>query len=358
MDDGKSKHGTAIEWTHRAGTKGETWNPIRARNKATGAVGHFCEHVTDACKFCYAEAWQFRLGTNIPFKPGHRKDVDIYLDEKTLLKPIHWKTPRTIFVCSMTDLFGEWVTDEWLDRIYAAMAICKQHTFIVLTKRPERMLSYLEGLEAKASIGHLRKVIRANGWPEPSLLSWPLQNVWGGTSVCDQADADRFIPPLLAAPLAVRFVSYEPALAYIDFERIKNGGDIIHALSGRVDELDGDGCYNRAWRKLNQVICGGESGRNARPMHPDWARSVRDQCRAASVAFFFKQWGSWAPAEDINPSRGDGMYIDDNGGMMTMPIGGGYDRAGINLAGMRRMDKRVAGHMLDGVAYQEFPVTA
>ena len=164
-----------IEWTD------STWNPIRARNLATGKVGWHCEHMSEACRFCYAEGINRRLGTGLDFKPGHRADIEIFLDEQMLLAPLRWKKPRRIFVNSMTDTFAEFVKDEWLDRMFAVMVLCPQHTFQVLTKRPERMRSYVIHL----AVG-----------------GWPLKNIWLGVSAEDQATADERIPLLLQTPAA------------------------------------------------------------------------------------------------------------------------------------------------------------
>ena len=118
-----------IEWTDA------TWNPIRARNKATGKVGWHCEHATTGCQFCYAENFNQRLGTGLPFKPGHRDDIKLFLDEQILKQPLRWKRPRKIFVGSMTDVFADFIPDAWLDRMFAVMALSPEHTFQVLTKR-------------------------------------------------------------------------------------------------------------------------------------------------------------------------------------------------------------------------------
>lgn len=137
-----SEHST-IEWTD------STWSPIRARlkekigRKAKGSLGWHCEHASEGCRNCYAEGFNRRLGTGLDFKPGHRDDVEIFLDEEMLLAPLRWKKPKIIFVCSMTDAFASFVRDEWLDRMFAVMALCPQHTFQVLTKRAERMREYI-----------------------------------------------------------------------------------------------------------------------------------------------------------------------------------------------------------------------
>ena len=135
-----------IEWTD------STWNPIRARRRDNGHVGFHCEHVSEACRNCYAEGMNKRLFTGLDYKPGNRDQVEIFLDEKTLLQPLRGKRPRKIFVCSMTDLFADFVADEMIDRIFAVMALCPQHTFQILTKRPERMRKYIAGEQFKVPI--------------------------------------------------------------------------------------------------------------------------------------------------------------------------------------------------------------
>ncbi len=297
---------TGIEWTD------STWSPIRALNRATGKVGWHCEHMSEGCRFCYAEGINRRLGTGLDFKPGHRADVEILLDEKMLLAPLRWKAPRRIFLNSMTDSFAEFVKDEWIDRMFAVMALTRRHTFQVLTKRPARMLAAIkrmgksiEILECQArSFGYSLKF---NGY---GLVPWPLPNVWLGTSAEDQATADERIPLLLETPAAVRFVSLEPLLGPIDLTNLQ--GCAFDALYG-VREM-----------KINWVIVGGESGKSARPMHPQWARDLRDQCAAAGVPFFFKQWGDHGP----NP----------------------------HLMGIQcRMSKKAAGRLLDGIEHNGLP---
>jgi len=322
-----------IEWTDAS------WTPIRARNKTTGKVGWHCEHATPGCEGCYAESMNKRLGTGLPFKPGHRKDIEIFLDEEMLLQPLRWKKPRTIFVCSMTDLFADFVPDEWIDRVFAVMALCPQHTFQVLTKRAEGMQTYVANMfrSTEAPRGFVcppwsallnrveRRWIDQN--PDymttirPLLLKalvgrtlpvGPLPNIWFGTSAEDQRRYDERREALENTPAAVRFWSLEPLLGPIDLKLGEFGEEA-----------------NPDW-----IIAGGESGIGARPMHPDWARSIRDQCEAAGVPFFFKQWGEWAPGEcgkhpmtrtertaewfgdrwhfgSVTPETSEGMHIDD-----------------------------------------------
>ena len=265
---------TTIEWCRNAdGSAGKSWNPIRARNLATGAIGWHCEHVHEGCRNCYAERHnEKRFGTGLPYKPGHRGDVEIFLDEKTLIAPLGWRTPQRVFVCSMTDLFGEWVTDSWLDRILVVMALCQRHIFIVLTKRPRRMRDYFRALDdtsARARDERLGRV-RARSDDDDIYLGirWPLPNLWLVVSCSEQEDADEFIPLLRDTPAAVRGVSCEPLLAPIDLRRYLVTGDT---------------------RPLRWVIAGGESGPGARPMHLEWARSLHDQCAGSGVPLFVKQ---------------------------------------------------------------------
>jgi protein gp37 len=279
-----------IEWTDAS------WTPIRARNLQTGKVGWHCEHATTGCEFCYAEGLNKRLGTGLPFKPGHRKDIEIFLDEDMLTRPLRWKKPRMIFVCSMTDLFADFVKDEWIDQIFAAMALSSRHTFQVLTKRPERMLDYVGGWFERMSRSQAVFNHPAGARLIPQLFDWSclpaiLPNAWLGVSCERQQEADERIPLLLQTPAAIRFVSAEPLLGPIDLTAIQYERD--HWL---------DVIESRQWperfalgRGLDWVIAGGESGPKARPMHPQWARDLRDQCNAAGVPFFFKQWGGRSP---------------------------------------------------------------
>jgi protein gp37 len=345
---------SAIEWTD------STWNPIRARNLTTGKIGSHCEHATTGCEHCYAEGINKRLGTGLPFKPGHRADIEIFLDEKMLLAPLCWKRPRRIFVGSMTDLFADFVTDEMLDRIFAVMALAPQHTFQLLTKRPERMRKYLTPTTEIPVLGRLplERVhfeAQSDEEPWPSLkkygnlyslycsVPWPLPNVWCGVSVERQEEADERIPLLLQTPAAVRFISAEPLLAPIDLTEITHApGHALHALWGLKAETDGTAHYGP---KLDWIICGGESGPHARPMHPDWARSLRDQCQAADAAYFFKQWGQFIP---------ESCAARDHQGAHTSQTLG---RACIKQAGeiFWSVGKRAAGRLLDGREHNDMP---
>jgi protein gp37 len=312
---------TKIEWTDA------TWNPIRG-----------CTRVSEGCRNCYAEAVAARFsGPGLPYEglarptpAGPRWTGEVRLIEKHLGDPLRWAKPRRIFVNSMSDLFHERLEDDTIDRIFAVMAECPQHTFQVLTKRPQRMLDYL----GNGGGAHLRIWCRAG---EPATMPWPLPNVWLGVSAEHQSAADERIPRLLATVAAVRFVSAEPLLGHINLYP-----------------------FMRLGRGLDWVIVGGESGPNARPMHPDWARSIRDQCLARSVAFFFKQWGEYEPAGPVygDPEadldgRGEVQALDTHGYVWMddkqPPLGSWY---------VERVGKRRAGRALDGRTHDHFPVIA
>lgn len=249
---------TAIEWTDR------TWNPI------TG-----CTKVSPGCDNCYAEtiAERFRGG------PAFPNGFDVQLREHKLSEPLRWRKPSKVFVNSMSDLFHDSVPADYIIDVFAVMAKAQQHTFQVLTKRHARMRSLL------SDSGFAREMWDRLGiveYPEVPDEVWPLPNVWLGVSTEDQKWADIRIPALLETPAAVRFISAEPLIGPITLS-----ADAIGRYYGgdpREDE-----------RGLDWVIVGGESGRGARPMHPDWARSLRDQCTSAGVPFLFKQWGGRTP---------------------------------------------------------------
>jgi len=297
-----------IEWTDRS-----DWNPIRG-----------CTRVSEGCRNCYAESIAARFSA--PGQPFHgfakrtpngpRWTGKVAPIEERLTLPLKWRRPARIFVNSAFDLFHESVLDEWIDRVFAVMALAPQHTFQVLTKRPKRMREWIKDRLEEGCWGaveHRAKKI-ARGTPlEQKLVGktlasvGPFSHVWLGVTAEDQARADERIPDLLATPAAVRFVSVEPMLGAIDLRRLKWGEPSAATFYGHpeinkvqfiLDALTG--AESLGWRGLDWIICGGESGPDARPMHPNWARDLRDQCGAAGVPFFFKQWGRWLPADQCN----------------------------------------------------------
>jgi protein gp37 len=295
---------TSIEWTRSEdGSAGATWTPIRARNHVTGKVGWHCEHATHGCQFCYAEALNLRLGTGLPFKPGHRKDIEIFLDEKMLLAPLRWKGQRNIFVCSMTDAFAEFVNDEWLDRMFAVAALAPQHTFQWLTKRSARMRRWANDPETprrvEACVTALAQTPSRRAMA-PALQSiplgkvciglvWPLPHCWLGVSVEDQTRANERVPDLLATRAAVRFVSAEPLLGDIDFLDITDRSSSAPKIGEHCFSALHDPDNEPGYPYLDWIIAGAESGTRARVASRTWFQSIRDQCAATGTAFFMKQ---------------------------------------------------------------------
>lgn len=264
----------------------ESWNPIRARRISvhgpSASVGWHCEKVSAGCANCSAETMNKRVGTGLDFSPGNRDKVELFLDEKMLLAPLHWRKPRMISVCSMTDLFSDFVPDEWIDRIFAVMALCPQHVFPVSTKWPARMREYFS-YEGRAS-RVWASALKFRGCAEP----WPLSNAWIGASCEDQATADARIPDLLATPAAVRFVACEPMIGPINLRRYLRGHE-DHGVDLSREAGSKVGCCIGWTPPLDWVICGSESGHGARLCNLEWVRFLKDQCIAAEIHFFWKQ---------------------------------------------------------------------
>lgn len=301
-----------IEWT------GDTWNPIRARDKATGKVGWFCEHASDGCRFCYAESMNRFRGNGVDYVRQNRDRVEIFLDEKALAKPLGWRKPRFIFPCSMTDIGADFVTGEMLAAMFCVMAETPQHTYQPLTKRPDRLCRLMNGPKSHRH------------WHPKIWHRSVLPNVWIGASVEQRRHLDR-LDHLRATPAALRWISFEPLLEDL----------------GMID-LTGIG-----W-----VVVGGESGPRARPMHPDWARSVRDQCITAGVPFFFKQWGEFIPDKLLEHGMKRGVVMKRDGSrptLMSLPamMDGSFDFQGYQH--FSAVGKKAAGAMLDGREWRQFP---
>lgn len=331
---------TKIEWTDA------TWNPVRA----TSGRWH-CTKVSEGCANCYAERLNVRFGGP---RYVHGADL-ITIDESALLQPLRWRRPRRVFVCSMTDLFHEGLTDSQICGVFAVIALAGQHTFQVLTKRAERMRLLLCDPETPRLVRRLASFQLGKEFTCP----WPLPNVWLGVSAENQDRANERIPELLETPADVRFVSCEPLLGPVDLREYIGYASYSGNIPGRCVDIDGMSlhsekkCGTCGWGYPNDpdlpgrvpgldwVIAGGESGPGARPMHPDWARSLRDQCAAAGVAFHFKQWGEWAPWDFNSWNANDyPLHTFDDGGEGEM---------------VYRVGKKKAGRMLDCITYDEYP---
>ena len=337
---------SSIEWTDA------TWNII------TG-----CTLVDEGCRHCYAAhlitSWP-AIGNHPSRKGLARKNAageskftgEVRFNEQWLDQPLRWRKPRKIFVCAHGDLFHESVPDEWLDKIFAVMALAPQHTFQVLTKRPGQARAYLSanpGIRIRSVMQQIKPqaIIR---------MDWPLPNIWLGTSISDQASADLRIPQLLDCPASVRFVSAEPLLGPVDLRHIVPNFIEAHfctiACTARGDQ---ECCKHLPG--IDWVIVGGESGPHARPMHPDWARQIRDQCEAAGVPFLFKQWGEWAPSTEEeargNPRSGWRTLVGHPHVPRASEL---YPENG--AAFIEHKGKKRTGRLLDGVTHNDFPKVA
>jgi len=340
--------------------------------------------VSAGCKNCYAAAFAHRFD-----KPGGRyegltrmtPDGPKWVGEARpihgmLHRPMEWKKPCKVFVNSMSDLFHPDVPYEFIAAVFGIMAVCRQHIFQVLTKRPDRMKEWFEwaendmqGRHKVPSIAHhaacivdsysrkhsdrINKAINRMGFGYLS-KGWPLPHVWLGVSVEDDSTMDR-VETLLTVPAAVHWVSFEPLLGAILIpDEYLNGEYAPRDHGGVMAEELGP--------KLGWVVVGGESGHKGRPMSLNWVRTLRDQCQHAGIPFLFKQWGEWKPhvgveevAENVTVDMplptaqpyGKNTFIKANGKK--------YEFYGGGLHWMRRTGKKAAGRELDGRIWDEYP---
>lgn len=317
---------TKIEWVKNSdGTQGKSWNIV------TG-----CTKISLGCKNCYAERMakrQVAMGltrhergsdnddTWIAYSNAIDPDTGRWSGEITcrhdkLDVPLHWKKPRRIFVCSMSDLFHEDVPDRFIFDVFRTIDITPEHTYQILTKRPRRAYTLM-----------------VKGY-----LAAPLpDNVWLGVSVENQAAADARRQDFEATPAAVKFVSYEPALGPVDWT---------------------------GWEFIDQLIFGGESGPGARPAHPDWFRNARDWAEGHGIARFFKGWGAWKPIGDYDPQTGIYHYSLQHADPYKQVVSVGLDGKMYNNDypphkgwHMARVGKKRADRLLDGQEHNEMPVS-
>lgn len=340
---------TAIEWTDR------TWNPT------TG-----CDRISAGCDNCYALTLAKRLKgmgsakyqrDGNPRTSGPGFGLSVHAD--VLSMPFTWTTPQMVFVNSMSDLFHKDVPEEFIARVWTVMANTPQHTYQILTKRHDRMRSIVRRIAWRSATTEERqRGVRgsvAYVQPDEKLndhLGTPrvLPNVWLGVSVENQKWADIRIPALLKAPAAVRFLSCEPLVGPVDL-----WGPLVHPghrprltywLDGRPgwgpEETTGTGLVTQPLAtgpRIDWVIVGGESGPGSRPMHPDWARTIRDQCVHSGVAFHFKQWGAFRWVAGDRYDAETRCWVDDG----IVP---------------QRVSKKLSGRELDGRTWDEYPTPA
>jgi len=332
--------GTAIEWTDA------TWNPI------TG-----CSLASPGCTNCYAmklagtrlQHHASRAGLTEMGKAGPVWNGVVRFNQEWLDQPLRWTRPRMIFVCAHGDLFHEAVPDEWIDRVFEVMERCSApngagHIFQILTKRAQRMRQYMQARLARR-VAHADAFSRC---PTPAMRDSPAarwareaaqpayySNIWAGVSAEDQTRFDERAGDLEHTPAAVRWFSFEPLLGGIDAaQRFASGA-------------------------FHWAVVGGESGPGARPMHPDWARSLRDQCETAGVAFHFKQWGAWKAYIDRDQDdpdwRQDYTSVSGSRSFRFLNLAGGYGFHGERLHVMQRIGKKHAGRLLDGIQHDGVP---
>lgn len=287
-----------------------------------------CTKVSEGCQFCYAEALMDKRYGKVEWGP---QGVRVRTSEANWKKPFKWNREAKekgiryrVFCASLADVFEEKPDqpelDEWRADLFDLIVNTPHLDWLLLTKRPENVNHMIE---------------RVTGFSDAEMWFYALDNVWVGTSVENQEQADLRIPHLLAIPAAVRFLSMEPLLGPVDLFKFMN----------YVNETDDIGLTAEGFDpEFHWVIVGGESGQNARPMHPDWVRSIRDQCNAAGVPFFFKQWGEWAPTGQ----REDGERYAT---IMRPWLDAGDSQAVLKIG------KKRAGRLLDGRPWDEFPTT-
>lgn len=331
---------TKIEWTQR------TWN-----------VASGCTKVSDGCLNCYIERTPpFRMAGRKFDKPGIGGKTGVVLHPERLAQPLTWRKPQMVFVNSLTDLFHDDIPTSFIAQTFAAMARAPQHTFQLLTKRHGRMRALIgDDLDGGQALMEAT-------WDEETAQAlydapWPLPNLWLGVSAENQKTADLRIPALLETSAAVRWVSAEPLL-----------GPIVLR-----DEWVGPRCLaSRAQAEhgfLDWLVTGGESGPGTRPMHPEWARSLRDQCTAGGIAYFLKQWGEWAPrgrlvdGEPLPVDNARTLILNASGNMRGRAAGSLANHLGTFSDGshcevMERVGKKAAGRELDGRTWDQFPAVS
>ncbi|MFA7346888.1 MAG: phage Gp37/Gp68 family protein [Desulfurivibrionaceae bacterium] len=326
-----------------------------------------CTPCSPACDNCFAAEYAHRFAGSLPYLRGltnadGKWNGTVLMRQDQLDLPLRTKKPTVWFVAERSDLFHPAVSDEYLDRIFAVIALAPQHTFMVLTKRPERMAAYFRGWVDGV------KTVKTSAPNIIGELRLPLPNLWLGTTIWDQASADRNIPVLLQTRAENRFVSIEPMLGPINLAS--------HFWPQRLWKRDQVAFAEKAHEyidcmipMLDWVICGLESGRNARPGHPAWVRAQRDQCAAAGVPFFFKQWGEWAqcdPDSEAARSTPHSGYCSPVAHTSFAEQQRSYCYPGGKIKGERaliedgfcyvaRVGKKASGRLLDGKEHLEFP---
>jgi protein gp37 len=408
---------TNIEWAQ------ETWNPFRG-----------CLKVSEGCKNCYAITTAHQLNTR--FKNAGNEAArkvaakyegltkvltngeknwtgEVQVDYDTMMQPFKWKKGKRIFVNSMSDVFYEKISVADIAILFAVMFLTPQHTYMILTKRPERMNEVLNSSEFPAkvcvavdmirtfrSINHVTlcddfgenevksikdvmseiKTAHSLRIDKTPIETFPFKNIWLGVSVENQATADERIPLLLSTPAHIRFLSMEPLLGEVDLSRV---GDFepkglstmkFNCLNAKWNQIkeglgEWEEKYAKIKNKIDWVIVGGESGSKARPMNPLWVEHIQKCCEGASVPFFFKQWGEWSPnlpADNMKKlvdwaelakrpnTQLRHCFLGRSNKIVVPDVKVRYDEL---LYRMYKIGKHLAGRLLNGKEYNEFPKT-
>lgn len=368
---------SSIEWLNG----GATWNPIRARRKSDGKKGWACVRVSPGCERCYSEKQNVQCGTNptrfgtgLKYTVPSLDQVELFLDEETLLQPLSWKKPRLIFPCSMTDWMADFVPDEWRDKMLAVMALTPQHTYLTLTKRADRQRDYFTSPELYRRLLRQADWIRLDTNTKPAHVGitdparFPLKNHWTGVSV-ENPDYLKRLDPLRDTPAAIRWCSFEPLLADLGNIRgylqksWRRHGCAEHAGHFQLECVE---CMRQPSIEtpgIDWAVGGFESGPHARPGHPVWALHLRDQCIETGTAFFWKQNGEWHNGS-VNPRAqeitmySDGRYCDfTQEAIIAEEQRSGKRHNDYLPTLMSKVGKKAAGRLLDGKEWSEYPKT-
>lgn len=353
---------TKIEWANAS------WNPVAGCSKEPASPG---------CQNCYACVMANRMGGKgqhfeglATSDSGLHWTGEVGFYRNILTKPLHWTKPRQIFVGSMGDLFYSEVPEWMIDEVFGVIAACalheaRDHRFLLLTKRPDRLHDYIttNGVMDRwaACAGNLME--DGDGYlDQVPRLPFPLENVWIGTSTENQEQFDKRVPDIMMCPAAGRFISVEPMLERISIQHKPDGCNCV--VCGDTDHQLWE-CHHSMRRTLDLVICGGESGPHARPLHPDWVRDLRDQCAwpeehligRGPIPFMFKQWGTWAPVDwysqathAVRASDGYVVKMDHEPQSVSRA-----KKVPSEWQGIVRTGKHAAGRELDGREHLDTP---
>lgn len=392
---------------------------------ATLNVFRGCLKVSEGCKNCYAITTAHQLNTR--FKNAGNEAArkvaakyegltkvlgngeknwtgEVQVDYDTMMQPFKWKKGKRIFVNSMSDVFYEKISVADIAILFAVMFLTPQHTYMILTKRPERMNEVLNSSEFVAKVCVAVDLIRtyrsiADGNPLTSaefeavkitlndyttgnslridkapIETFPFPNIWLGVSVENQATADERIPLLLSTPAHIRFLSMEPLLGEVDLMQIPVGNYFLNTVKGTIYSAaklsDIREPYESYYQdKIDWVIVGGESGSKARPMNPLWVQKIQEECEKASVPFFFKQWGEWSPnllADNMKKlvdwpelakrpnTQLRNCFLGSSNKIVVPDVKVHFNEL---LYRMYKIGKHKAGRLLNGKEYNEFPKT-